>query len=326
MNEIATTSSIGESLTTRPDIIIQSGLPDPELRDGPPLGIFSDISNEEYHRGPGISKSGLSLIVDRSPGHYMVQKLHPKPSKDHYVVGTATHAAVLEPEVFKRDFIKDPFPGKRTKSGSIVGKETSEAKAARKELKDAGKTILYTAPKGPSDFWDRDDWNTVLCMRDAVANDPTAGILLDLSQGKSELSVYWMDKEVNRLCRCRPDFLNEYHNLSVDFKTAENASYSGFGKSCGSFTYYMQDPFYSDGLLAIDRPVTAFVFVVVEKEPPYGVATYLLKPEEIQAGRAMYRKALDIYNECKKAGHWPTYPPGIRDLGIPPWGLRGNIN
>lgn len=321
-----TTLSVGRILTKNQEIVIQSGLPDRESSNGPPIGIFSDISNEDYHRGPGISKSGLSLIVDRSPGHYQVQKLHPKPSKDCYTVGTACHAAVLEPDIFERDFIPDPFPGIRTKTGSIVGKTTGEAKEARKELEKAGKTIVHTKPEGLSDFWDRDDWNTVLCMRDAVAADPTASAFLDLSQGKSELSVYWIDPETGRLCKCRPDFLNEYHNVAIDLKTADNASYSGFGKAAGSFTYFMQDPFYSDGLLAVDRPVLAFIFVVVEKEPPYGVATYLLKEEEIQAGRAMYRKAMDIYNECKKADHWPTYPPGVRDLGIPPWGLRGSIN
>ena len=65
--------------------------------DGPRLGIFDGIPNEEYHRCPGISKSGLD-VINRTAAHYIVYKQHPKPSTNTFTIGDGLHAAVLQPE------------------------------------------------------------------------------------------------------------------------------------------------------------------------------------------------------------------------------------
>lgn len=64
-------------------------------------GVYPDISNDDYHGGPGISKSGLDLI-HRSPLHYRAAKTvandnEPTPAQ---AIGTAFHALLLEPESF----------------------------------------------------------------------------------------------------------------------------------------------------------------------------------------------------------------------------------
>ena len=64
-------------------------------------GVYKDISNAEYHSGPGISKSGLDLI-HRSPLHFHAvvtaeNDRVPTPAQE---LGTAAHALILEPDVF----------------------------------------------------------------------------------------------------------------------------------------------------------------------------------------------------------------------------------
>lgn len=71
-------------------------------------GVYSNISNYDYHTGPGISNSGLSL-VRKSPMHYRVKKLAandnaPQVSTPAQMIGTAFHALLLEPEFFYRDY------------------------------------------------------------------------------------------------------------------------------------------------------------------------------------------------------------------------------
>ena len=64
-------------------------------------GVYEDISNADYHHGPGISKSGLDL-VHRSPMHYnavvtAANDHTPTPAQER---GTQAHAIILEPDVF----------------------------------------------------------------------------------------------------------------------------------------------------------------------------------------------------------------------------------
>ena len=70
-------------------------------------GIYRGIPNDDYHRGPGISKSGLDLIR-KSPAHYRAavtaandNRPEPTPSQ---VLGTAFHMLVLEPAEFVRTY------------------------------------------------------------------------------------------------------------------------------------------------------------------------------------------------------------------------------
>ena len=282
-------------------------------KEGPKLGIFDDIPNEEYHRGPGISKSGLDLIR-QSPAEYITRKRHPKPPTPAMMLGTALHGLILEPETFEAQFVADKYAGSQTK----------EAKAWREQMFADGINVVHTA-KDPG-FWDRDDWRAIHAMRDAVYAHPIASILLDHDQGIAERSVYWIDHETRKLCKCRPDFHNQAHNLIVDLKSTEDASYSGFGQSVAKWRYHVQDAFYRDGMHAIGETVAGFVFVAVEKNPPYGVAVYRLGVEEVRVGRLQYQSDLMRYKQCHDTDTWPSYPEDIRDLTLSQYQLRGFIS
>jgi exodeoxyribonuclease VIII len=68
-------------------------------------GVYSDISNAEYHGGPGVSNSGLALIR-RSPLHFRARQLAANDNAPTaaQAIGTAFHALLLEPESFYRDY------------------------------------------------------------------------------------------------------------------------------------------------------------------------------------------------------------------------------
>lgn len=70
-------------------------------------GAYDGIPNAQYHGGPGISKSGLD-VIHRSPLHF--KALRDKANDDKpaptsaQIIGSAFHALVLEPEVFRREY------------------------------------------------------------------------------------------------------------------------------------------------------------------------------------------------------------------------------
>lgn len=64
-------------------------------------GVYPNLSNDEYHGGPGISKSGLDLI-HRSPLHYRAAKTAANDNAPTaaQAIGTAFHSLLLEPDSF----------------------------------------------------------------------------------------------------------------------------------------------------------------------------------------------------------------------------------
>ncbi|EMV2752331.1 exodeoxyribonuclease VIII, partial [Escherichia coli] len=81
-------------------------------------GIYYGISNENYHAGPGVSKSQLDDIAD-TPALYLWRKNAPVDTTKTKTLdlGTAFHCRVLEPEEFSNRFIVAPEFNRRTNAG-----------------------------------------------------------------------------------------------------------------------------------------------------------------------------------------------------------------
>jgi len=299
--------------------------------EGPKLGIFDDIPSDEYHFGKGISKSGLD-IINRSPAHYITNKQHPRPPTDALDIGRAFHSLVLEPDVFSLEFICEPddAPRRPTQPQLDAVKKSDKARASIEywqhwDAENIGKTVIKSKP-GANKFWKPGDWATIHNMRDAIMSHPMASILCNHDDGKAEQTIYWIDELTFKLCKCRPDFDNQAHNVIVDLKSTLDASYTEFAKSVGKWRYQVQDSFYTDGMRSAGRKIAAFVFIAVEKDPPYGVGVYVLDAEDKRIGRTMYQNDLDVYKTCHDADEWPCYSTDIRNLETPPWTKRGKIS
>lgn len=169
-----------------------------------------------------------------------------------------------------------------------------------------------------------EQWKTIHAMRDALMAHPAANALLTGVPGKAEKSVYWIDATTGVLCRCRPDWWRD-DNVIVDLKTTEDASPEGFARSIAKFRYDVQDAFYTDGVQqATSKRPKAFVFIAVEKKPPYGVGVYVLDAETKDLGRAQYQHDLRVYAECVRTGVWPGYGDKIRTISLPGWHANKN--
>ncbi|MDE9567216.1 exonuclease VIII, partial [Xenorhabdus bovienii] len=64
-------------------------------------GIYYDISNADYHRDEAIGSTTIKAISDSPANLYF----NPFKGSKSVQIGTAVHAALLEPVVFERDFI-----------------------------------------------------------------------------------------------------------------------------------------------------------------------------------------------------------------------------
>ena len=127
-----------------------------------PLGVI-DMSNDDYHAAPGVSKSHLDLMAQKSPLHYWHRYLNPnrEPSEKTTFMkrGTATHIAILQPDQFENLVVCGLDCDKRSKE--------NKARWADFELENADKTIIT-----------KDQWDNILPLRDKVWSHPEASRLL----------------------------------------------------------------------------------------------------------------------------------------------------
>ena len=261
-------------------------------------GIYSGLSNEAYHAGPGISKSGLDLL-NTSPLHYWsryIARQHGAAVETEAMrFGTAVHAAILEPDEYAKWIVWEKI-NRTTKEGKASYAD-AEARAA-----EAGVPLIDSVSHA-----------AVVNLATAVHNHPVSAML---ETGVPELSVYWMDEDSGVFCRCRPDWLGPLG--VVDIKTTEDASPRGFGNSAYKYRYWVQAAFYLDGLAANGVDAQNFVFAAVEKSPPYAVMGHRATQSMIEAGRREYKRLLARYSDCATANVWPAYGDFF-DLDLPIW-------
>lgn len=266
-------------------------------------GIYTELSNEAYHSGPGISKSNLDAI-HRSPAHFLASfDIHEEPTKA-LSMGTAVHTAVLEPERFKVDFVIPPSFNRRTKDGKTAAEEW--------ERENCGKTPISV-----------EDMAIVTAMRESVMNNPIAAKLVEMTQ--HETSVFAKFDDV--LCKCRPDGWQKDKGILIDLKTTEDASPEGFAKACARYRYYVQDTFYRtvvSSLLNTDADKLSFVFVAVEKKPPFAVALYSLDDLAKLQGWVEIREDLRNFREAVESHQWRGYSPKIETLSLPRWAVASD--
>lgn len=269
-------------------------------------GVYPDISNADYHGGPGVSKSGLDLIA-KSPLHYWAAYLDPmrEPREETAAMraGTAIHTAVLEPETFLDRYVILP---------EGLDRRTKEGKAKYE-------TLLAKAEEKGADILTYADFDVAMKIKSSCHIHPMARQLF--RDGKAEMSVFWTDEETGVLCKSRPDWLLGGENPAIlDLKSTEDASPDGFMRSAYKYRYHVQAAWYLDGLeAAMGVKADAFMFLAVEKKAPYAAAFYYADDAMIAAGRAEYRKHLRTFAECQRTGQWPGYESKLLPLSLPKW-------
>jgi exodeoxyribonuclease VIII len=265
---------------------------------------WEGLENADYHRHSAVSKSHLDLVA-RSPKHYWARYLDPNRVEPEptpaMLMGTALHTHVLELDQWDARYVMAPEGiDRRTKQGKAEWEAFSVAAT--------GRTVISKA-----------DADTVMRMARSVFEHPAAAMLLGMA-GKAETTWMWTDEATGLECKCRPDWLTDDHRLIVDLKTTEDASPKGFQKSVAAWRYHVQAAWYLGGLTqATGTCPDQFIFIVVEKKPPYAVAVYAADADMIAAGAKQARLDLDTLAVCKAADAWPGYSDQIETISLPPW-------
>jgi exodeoxyribonuclease VIII len=268
------------------------------LIPSPPPGVYRDVPFSQYLSWDAVNASSLKAM-GRSPAWCLEQRTNPKPPTPTLVLGTAIHCLLLEPRRFKTDYVEAP-------SGK-------GAKARRAALEDEGMICLPNTRA-------TSHWDACKGIRKAARDSAEMRRIFKRIDHVEVSVVADLELPNGRRIRCktRPD-LGLKSAVLADLKSTLNASPGPFARDIVKFGYDLSAAFYIDVMAALGHRVDEYLFVCVEKQPPYQFAFYRLVDRAIERGRALYRHHLVRFAECQTAGHWPAYPDEFIDIDLPEW-------
>lgn len=249
------------------------------------------IARAAYDAIDALNWSRLKLL-EKSPTHYRTGFGDETAT---FRLGTAAHMALLEPERFATEYVVYPGKVRRGKEW-----EKFETEALR-----SGKAVLS-----------RKEHATAVATRDAVRGHERA--VSYLRDGEPERTLVWdvVAGELRFKCKGRADYIGP--RAIVDFKSTNDASPEGFGWSVRDYGYLGQAAWYSDGLWLATGARLPFVFIAVEKKPPFMVGVYRVTDEQLEEGRELYLSLLGKLDYCTKNNWWSGYTESAEsDLVIP---------
>lgn len=252
-----------------------------------------DIGMLQYRQHEAVSASVLKVFIRKSPFHYR-EYLAGRLEQDSAAMqfGSAFHAYMEGPEVFRNSYVQAPEIDRRTKAGK-------DAFAAF-QAEHSGKTVLSRA-----------DIVRIASMSESLLRVPAIRDRCESFLAERESSWFWTDSESSLPCKARTDLFLPGEVL--DYKTTADASPASFAHSIRKFLYHLSAHHYLTGIGEQHR----FGWIAVESQYPYSAALYWLKPDrEYRMIAEVYRVAMDRLAECIKYDHWPFVEIGEMELSI----------
>lgn len=256
--------------------------------------IVFDIPDHEYRQAPGVSNSQLKSMAP-TPMHFRHSILTPQRDRHALNVGAVFHKAIFEPDLFGLDkshvMRPDEFKDYRT--------------SAAKEWRDAQTLPILTAVEHKANAG----------MAAAIRANRQAAAWLE--GVRAEVALFAHDEDTGLMRKCKTDGLVSMEPVMLDVKTTEDAS--DFEKTAANFRYGQQEAYYRDIAAGNEVEIARFVFIVVEKEEPFGVRLCELGEEDVTLCRAVYRNDLRRLATCIARDEWPGYKTEPETITLPGW-------
>jgi hypothetical protein len=278
----------GDVITTTPFV------PDTE-------GVWLDLPAETYHAAPGLSHSMMKHMSPpaRLPV-YLKEKREPSPEM---ILGTLVHQRILEPN---KDLPQLAIKPEGMTFASNEGKTW-------KRTAEANKKLIIKA----------EDYETLAGCIESILNHSLCHKIFQ--EGQSEVSLFKNFSLGGTVLRkCRLDFAPVGNSL-VDIKTIRDggANSEEFAKALYDSRYYTQASHYLDVWNdSMEEKKEHFVFIVVEKKPPYLVALYAVTPKTIGLGRQRNTNDMTSYIACVANNKWPGFAEKPQRIDLPKWRMK----
>lgn len=271
-------------------------------------GIHLGVSMGDYHgdccAGVSVSGSTLFTLHESCPakalaGHYLSPWGREERDTNATAFGSAFHTLVLEPQTFAARYaIKPEDMSFATKEGKV-----------------------WRAENEGREFIRQTDYEVMAAMRRAIEEHPAARNAF--SGCAPEVTAITQDGETGLWLKARPDYLRK--GLAINLKSTVDASERPWTFDAVKYGYHVSAALSVDILRDLGESAH-YAFVIVEKDPPHLVSVRVLDDAFMQAGRMIYRRALNAFAECLSTGKWAGYGDDVSTVPIPAWLDRALAN
>lgn len=255
--------------------------------------FIAEIKDADYRKATGLSQSSLKKFIVQSPAHYLASLEEVQEPTKAMQFGTAFHANMLASEPTDIYAVKKKVDG-RSKEGKLYNETFA--------LENQGKVII-----------DEEEHSRIIAMADSMMSHEFAGSAIQALTHK-EFAVFGTHKGVR--LKGLIDGYNEKEGIVIDLKTAEDSSPSGFRKAIWDRAYAIQQVHYTWLLTNAGKPVNAFYFFAIEKEPPYAVGCYMLTAESLTKSLKVWEEAIERFAECQTTGNYPAYSDEVVQITL----------
>lgn len=235
------------------------------------------MSNREYQDIPGVSSHRLIAMLE-SPANcwrkYLDPNRQPEKPSDALRLGTLVHCLALTPHTFDDEFLVADYERR-----SKVGKERYA------QLNQYGLTVIK--PR---------EYSKAVALVAALKADPDAHKLI--RHGSKERIIIQPRESGLLPLKARLDIHNEVKRQVVELKTTRDLT--TIRKAFRDYGYLLSAAFYQH--ISHSRHV---VFIFVQTTEPYTVEIFEPACGQLDQGREQFQTALQQFDECWRANHWP---------------------
>ena len=269
------------------------------------------IDEKVYRKHEAWAASDLRLLA-KGYGFYT----HKRDNPEQYGytaalrAGTITHCAVLEPSKFQNEYVVPPEINRRTKAG--------KEEWAAWEAENGDKIAISKEELARSN----------LLRQHVFANPKAAEMLVG---GSAEVPLTWVEQINGELYdfKGRADYIKTFGDtmLVIDLKTTQDASYKSFQRSVANWDYSLQAAHYKRGVEILHPEYDVhFVWVVIEKQAPYGCAVYSCTDEIYNHGNQTKVTGITNLKEGESSDSKTAvlpYGSEITPMRLPAWAKYG---
>ncbi len=237
---------------------------------------------------PPINQSALKVAWKKGWRYFYASEIArtvPKKPESYFAVGTAIHTFLLEPSKFNERVLEIPK--------EVLGKGDKKNTTAwdNYEAENKGKVLLKPA-----------EMQQVLACVESITHHPAA---MEILAAPAHIEQPITADIFGVTAKGIPDIAIKRGGVVVDVKSTEAVDELEFKQQIKKYGYDIQAAWYLELCSAFyKKEYTNFVFIAVEKQPPYRCRCYYLGGDYLRDGREEAQKLAAEYARRYAANDW----------------------